>query len=116
MEVLRAPARLEGSEGRLGLRDKGVWSGFEETVDLKWGLVGAEERERVMREREDVWLGILMSLGGLKGSWGGEMKWVGRESVREVKGVVERGCRGWDWSSDWGSGVSCGFASIFVLG
>lgn len=63
-------------------------------MDLKNGLLGLrvfEERERL--QREEIWLWILTYLGIWEGKgeiFGVEMKWMGRESVMELKGAMER--------------------------
>ena len=64
MEARRIPAALEGSEGRRGLRGRGDWRGFDDTVDLKDGFAGErKEEERERCEREGSWEGILTLLG-----------------------------------------------------
>lgn len=42
----RIPAPFEGSEGRRGPKERGFWSGEEDTVDLKNGFGGQREEDR----------------------------------------------------------------------
>lgn len=88
MEPQQREGEGDGMEGRRGTRERVLWRGLEETVDLKKGL-GGERVERIERsEREEICEGILTLLGGKEEIVGGVRKWV----VREIK-ERDRGCR-----------------------
>lgn len=80
MVARRRAALLEGSEGSLGLRERGFWRGDAEKDDfLEKGFEGErieEERERVESE-EEIWDGILTDLGS----------WVILVGVRKCVGI-----------------------------
>lgn len=66
MEERRTAAAEEGSEGRRGLRERGLHKGLEETVvvDLNKGLVEVEvEEQKEAKETEEIWDGILTLTG-----------------------------------------------------
>lgn len=107
MEDRRMPAGLVGSEGRRGFRERGVWRGFEEIVDL-WEGLGGGEKVREERDTEEIWVGEILTLLGLMKRreviLGGARKMgVGRRVVvvavereSELKGRIGRSF----WSSD----------------
>lgn len=125
MEDRRMPAGLVGSEGRRGFRERGVCRGFEEIVDLWEGLGEGEKvrEERDTEEREEIWVGEILTLLGLMKRreviLGGARKMgvcrrvvvvaVERESESELKGRIGRSF----WSSD-GVWVS-GFSLVWLL-
>lgn len=118
MEARRRAAPFEGSEGRRGLRERGLWRGFEEMVDLKNGFGGEREVVEVEeRERAVNWEGM-WSLEGREERWGEGLggkrkwKWEGRRVEREREMEAMEGETGsWVWSS-WGSGSS----ELWILG
>lgn len=64
MEARRIAAPLEGSRGRRGPRERGLWRGFEEMVDLKEIFEGEGEVEvRERWEREEACVGTFTLLG-----------------------------------------------------
>lgn len=63
MEARRRAAALEGSEGRRGFKERGLWRGLEETVDLKNGFEEGMEEAKERVKRDAIWEGILTLTG-----------------------------------------------------
>lgn len=54
IDARRRAAALEGSEGRRGLRKRGLWRGLAEKLDLRKGFEGEREEDRERWQSDEI--------------------------------------------------------------